>query len=211
MKRAASVMATKSSSPFCNRDCSHPRLAQTKAALLVERVPLLTTPRFTMRPLQHGDEAALFPTLSDEAQCRYLSHPPFKDEAQLWDWLAPPDWPGLSWIAVDGSGQVAGRFVAVPAPAPDVFEIGYIVCKDHQGQGVASECAAALIAHLWEPHDGRPAARKLTAEVDTRNAPSIHLIEKLGFTREAHFREHEVTHIGMCDVYWYGLLLSEVP
>lgn len=169
-------------------------------------VPTLTTPRFTMRPLQKGDEASLFPTLSDAEQCRYLSHPPFGDEAQLWDWLAAPDWPGRSWIAVDKAGEIAGRFVAVPAHADNVFEIGYIVCMDRQGEGIASECAAALIQHLWQE-----GARKLTAELDTRNTASIRLIEKLGFTQEAHLREHEETHIGMCDVYWYGLLSSEAP
>ncbi|MEL7197497.1 MAG: GNAT family protein [Pseudomonadota bacterium] len=168
-------------------------------------VPSITTPRFTMRPLQKGDEAALFPTLSDTEQCRYLSHPPFKDEEQLWDWLAAPDWPGRSWIAVDEMGEVAGRFVAVPSHAEAVFEIGYIVCMDRQGEGIASECAKALIQHLWQE-----GARKLTAELDTRNTASIRLIEKLGFTREAHFREHEETHIGMCDVYWYGMLRREV-
>ena len=154
-----------------------------------------------MRPLRRGDEAALFPTLSDPDQCRYLSHPPFDSEAQLWDWLAAPDWPGRTWIAVDEQGEVAGRFVAVPAHADDVDEIGYIVCKHAQGQGIASECSQALIEHLFAT-----GKRKVTAEVDTRNAPSIRLLERLGFTREATFREHEVTHIGMCDVHWYGLL-----
>lgn len=164
-------------------------------------IKVLTTPRFTMRPLQRGDEAALFPTLSDEAQCLYLSHPPFESEEQLWDWLADPEWPGLSWIAIDEAGEVAGRFVAVPGPSDGVFEIGYIVCKDRQGEGIARECMEALIAHLWST-----GARKLTAEIDTRNTASLRLIEKLGFTCDAHIKHYEETHIGVCDVYFYGKL-----
>lgn len=154
-----------------------------------------------MRPLQREDCAALYPTLSDPQQCLYLTRPAFESEEELWGWLADPDWPGRTWIAVDDAGKVAGRFIAMPAPQPDVEEIGYIVCAEAQGQGTAKECTAALIAHLFDT-----GTRKITAEVDTRNAASVRLLESLGFTREAHFREHEVTHIGMCDVYWYGLI-----
>jgi RimJ/RimL family protein N-acetyltransferase len=171
-------------------------------------VPTLRTPRFTLRPLRRADAAALLPTLGDEGQCRYLTRPAFASEAELWDWLAAPDWPGLTWIAEDARGEVAGRFVAVPGHGPRVFEIGYITAIARQGEGVARECTGALIDHLLDPA-GPWRARKLTADVDTRNTPSIRLLEALGFTREGTLREHDETHIGLCDVYWYGLLASE--
>ncbi|MEM7689913.1 MAG: GNAT family protein [Pseudomonadota bacterium] len=168
-------------------------------------VPTLITPRFVMRPLERGDAAALFPTLSDEEQCRYLSRKKFASEEELWGWLAEPGWPGLTWIAVGADGAVAARVCAVPRvpqdASGDVFEIGYIVAMNRQGEGVATECARALIGHLF-----KEGARKLTAEVDVRNAASIALLERLGFTREALLREHDSTHIGLCDIYWYGLL-----
>ncbi len=168
------------------------------------QVQTLTTDRFTMRPLQREDAAALFPTLSDPAQCLYLTRPAFESEEELWGWLADPDWPGLTWIAEDARGTVAGRFITVAAPHEGVEEIGYIVCGEAQGQGVARECAGALIAHRFAS-----GVRKITAEVDARNTPSVRLLESLGFTKEAHFREHEVTHAGMCDVLWYGMLRGE--
>ena len=167
-------------------------------------LPVLQTERFTLRPLRAGDEQALFPTLSDEAQCLYLSRPAFTSPEELWGWLAAPDWPGLTWIAEDGEGQVAGRFVAVPAHEEGVLEIGYITCIDRQGEGVARECTAALVDHLLNT-----GTRKLIAEVDVENTPSIRLLERLGFTREALFREHETTHKGLCDVAVYGLLASD--
>lgn len=157
-----------------------------------------------MRPLRREDTAALYPTLSDAEQCRYLTRAKFTSPEELWGWLSDPDWPGRTWIAEDADGAVAGRFVAMPGHADGVWEIGYIVCTNWQGKGTASECTRALIAQLWSE-----GARKLTAEVDPRNAGSVRLLEKLGFTREAHLREHDVTHIGVCDVYWYGLLAGE--
>lgn len=180
-------------------------------------VPILTTPRFTLRPLERADAAALFPTLSDEAQCLYLSRERFASEEELWGWLAEPGWPGLTWIAVEthgaNAGQTVARLVAVPRlpqdPAGPVYEIGYITVMDRQGEGIASECARALIAHLFTLPLSEGGARKLTAEVDVRNTPSVKLLEALGFTREAHYREHDSTHIGLCDIYWYGLLRRE--
>ncbi|MEM6859040.1 MAG: GNAT family protein [Pseudomonadota bacterium] len=186
-------------------------------------VTTLTTPRFTLRPLRRSDAAALLPTLSDAKQCRYLSREAFATEDELWDWLADPAWPGLTWIAQDSETHgpetqgaedaVVARFVAVPADgtSPEhgaVFEIGYITVMHRQGEGVARECMSALIDHLLAP-DHEPRVRKLTAEVDVRNAPSIALLERLGFTREATLREADATHIGLCDVHWYGLLARE--
>ncbi len=170
----------------------------------MREVTTLTTERFTMRPLQRGDEKALFPTLSDPDQCLYLSREAFASEEELWDWLSDPTWPGRTWIAVDKTGDIAGRFVAMPAHADDVNEIGYITCANRQREGIARECMEALIEHLFAT-----GLRKITAEVDTRNAASIRLLEALRFTREAHLREHEMTHIGICDVYWYGRLVTD--
>ncbi|QUL38365.1 GNAT family N-acetyltransferase [Erythrobacter sp. JK5] len=166
-------------------------------------VPTLGTARFTLRPLRRSDAAALFPTLSDPAQCLFLTRPAFESEAELWAWLAEPGWPGLTWIAEDARG-VAARLVAVPGHEDGVVEIGYITCAHRQREGVARECVAALIEHLIG--DG---ARKLTAEVDCENTASVALLERLGFTREAHLRQHETTHAGLRDVYWYGLLASD--
>ena len=175
----------------------------------MNEVTPLHTGRFILRPLRRSDAAALLPTLADEAQCRYLTRPAFADEAELWGWLADPTWNGRTWIAEDRAGQsageVAGRFVAVPAHEAGVEEIGYITCAHRQGEGVARECTAALVRHLIA-QEGR---RKLVAEVNADNTPSIRLLEALGFTREALLREHETSHKGLCDVALYGLLARE--
>ncbi len=169
---------------------------------MIQPVTTLQTPRFTMRGLQRSDAAALLLTLGDEGQCRYLSRPAFASEEELWGWLAEPSWTGRTWIAEDAGGQVVGRFVAVPQDEAGVEEIGYITCADRQGEGIARECTAALIAHLF---DGEIPAKRLTAEVDVENTPSIRLLERLGFTREALHLAYEETHKGVCDVAIYAL------
>jgi RimJ/RimL family protein N-acetyltransferase len=169
-------------------------------------VATLETPRFILRCLEREDTAALLPTLSDDGQCRYLSRGAFADEEELAAWLLDPDWNGRSWVAVDrASGDIAGRFVLVPTDDPDVSEIGYITVTQWQGRGVAAECMTALIAHAFAV-EGQ---RRLIADIDARNLPSIALAEKLGFKREGCLREHEMTHSGLCDLLIYGLLRKE--
>ena len=174
-------------------------------------VPILTTERFTLRPLRCADAAALLPTLADPAHCLYLSRPAFASEEELWGWLAEPGWPGRTWIAVDRrdgadwvadwGGRVAGRFVAVPdAEDERVFEIGTITCAHRQREGVARECASALIEQLW-----REGARRLTAEIDTRNTASLRLFEALGFAHRSTLQAAEITHSGPCDLAFYEL------
>lgn len=173
--------------------------------MTIRRVQELSTVRFTLRPLQESDCAALYSTLSDTDQCRFLTRPAFASEEELWGWLADPTWNGRTWIAEDGEGQVAARFVSVPAHEEGVEEIGYITCAHRQREGVARECTEALVRHLFETDR----LRKITAEVDAENAASIRLLGSLGFTREAYFREHETTHIGLRDVMMYGLLAKD--
>lgn len=168
--------------------------------------PEIETDRFTLRKLVRSDAAALMPTLGREEHCRYLSRPHFDTEDELADWLTDPTWDGRSWAAIGkADGTLLGRFVAIPTHDPEIAEIGYITIASHHGQGIARECTAALVDHLF----AREAKRKIIAEIDAENTPSIALVERLGFTREAHFRQHERTHNGMCDVLIYGLLRDE--
>lgn len=79
--------------------------------------PPLKTPRFDMRQLVRDDATALFATLSDDAQCLYMSQPAFGSEHELADWLTDPTWLGRTWIAVEReTGVVAGRYVACDVP-----------------------------------------------------------------------------------------------
>jgi RimJ/RimL family protein N-acetyltransferase len=168
--------------------------------------PIVHTRWFTLRPLVRGDASALFATLSDEAQCRFLSRGAFADEHELAGWLLDPNWNGRSWVAIDKTAKrVSGRFVVVPTSEVGMSELGCITVREWQGQGVARECVAALVSHLFQAEN----QRRLIAEIDAENVASIAVVERLGFKREAWLREHETTHKGLCDMLVYGLLRHE--
>lgn len=167
--------------------------------------PTLATPRFTLRPLRAGDERALYPAFSDMAAMRYWSRAPFADVAALREWLFDPDWDGRTWIAEPrGGGAPVARLIASPA-GDEVAEIGYIVLPDSWGQGIARECLAVLVTHLFRAENHH----RLFADVDPRNVASNRLLQSLGFAREAHLREAMRTHIGWCDTWLWGLLADE--
>ena len=166
-------------------------------------VQTLSTPRFSLRPLRREDAAALFPTLSDEGQCRYLLQGAFESEEALWAWLADPTWDGRTWIAEDkATGEVAARFVAVPTDLEGCQEeIGYITCKQRQRDGVARECMEVLIPHLL----GEEGTTRLLAGVDPENTASVVLLQRLGFTHLRTDKGTCTTHIGVRDEGWYIL------
>lgn len=170
--------------------------------------PTIGTRRFVLRKLVGADTEALFPTFSDDTQCLFMSQPAFQTPEALEDWLTDPAWNGRSWVAVDrGDGTIAGRFVAFPGRDAGITEIGYVTILGRQGQGVASECMAALVTHLFASEG----VRKVYAEIDAENTASVALAERLGFVREACLREHEITHKGLCDTLVYGVLNRDWP
>jgi RimJ/RimL family protein N-acetyltransferase len=161
--------------------------------------PTLHTERFTLRPLGPQDIAPLFPTFADDAAMRYWACAPFASEAALADWLLAPDWGGRAWVPVPNDGpeterRALGRFIAIPR-LDGVAELGWIVAKDRAGQGIARECASALVTHLFRTEGWR----RLYADVDPDNDASNRLAQSLGMTLEGRMRAQWHTHIGVRD------------
>ena len=167
--------------------------------------PILKSNRLTLRPLVRTDADALFPTLSDPENCKFLTRAEFKSLEELGDWLCDPDWNGRSWAAIeDATQELVARVVAIPA-TEEVAEIGYITVAGKTGQGIASECTERLVKHLFEVEGHH----RVSANTDPRNEASNALLRKLGFRQEAHLRESMKTHIGWCDELLWGLLARE--
>jgi len=166
----------------------------------------LTTVRFTCRAPVAEDVDAFWPAFADEAHMRHWSRGPFSDRTELADYLLD-EAAGRSWVAVprDGGAPVFRMFTS--SPHAQVAEIGYIIVPGHEGQGIARECLAAMISHLFREEG----FHRIFADVDPRNTPSARLLLNLGFTREAHLRDAMKTHIGWCDSWLFGLLCDEWP
>lgn len=138
---------------------------------------------------------------------RYWSCAPFGDREAFRAYLFDREWGGRTWVAVPKAGGAPVFRMVASTPTPQVAEIGYIVVPGQEAQGIARECVTAFVTHLFRAEG----FHRIFADTDPRNAASNRLLEKLGFTREAHLRDAMQTHIGWCDSWLWGLLADEWP
>lgn len=86
-------------------------------------------------------------------------------------------------------------------------EVGYIINKNYQRKGYASEAINALVEEAFAN-----SVHRLFAECNPKNICSWKLLEQLGFVREAHFRKNiyfkkdENNNPVWQDTYVYSLL-----
>ena len=136
----------------------------------------LITERLTLRRARLEDLPAMHAILSDPRAMTYWSTPPHADLDQTRAWLqsmieAEPD--QSDDYIIEWRGQVIGKAGCFRLP-----EVGYVLHPQAWGLGLAREALAAIIPMIFARH--QPPA--LIADVDPRNAASLKLLSRLGFT-----------------------------
>jgi [ribosomal protein S5]-alanine N-acetyltransferase len=162
-----------------------------------DELPTIPAGRVRLRPLADGDVPALFAVFSDEQVMRYWSTPPMREVAEaqaLLDEIRSTflqrslfQW-GVARVEDD---RVVGTCTLFNIDKRNRrAEIGYALARDCWGRGLMREALGALIDYAFGPLD----LTRLEADVDPRNAPSIRIVERLGFVREGLLRER--WHVG---------------
>ncbi|MCP1169199.1 GNAT family N-acetyltransferase [Limimaricola litoreus] len=170
-----------------------------------QETPPLTTVRLRLRARVPDDAAALFAEMSDPEAMAWWSRAPFVSEAELRARFATRAKGRHAWaITRPGEDRALGFVVAGERPQGGVSEIGYLLARHAQGQGLAQEAVAGVIGHLFARGQ-----RRVFADCDPENAASIALLERLGFRREGRLRAEWHTHMGLRDSLIYGLLASD--
>jgi RimJ/RimL family protein N-acetyltransferase len=115
----------------------------------------------------------------------------------------------LQFVVLDkASGQVVGSCLLFQFDEGSArAELGYVLGRESWGTGRMGEALQALVTHAF----GRMGLRRLEAEVDPRNGPSLRLLERLGFVREGVLRQRWVNKGVPIDVVSCGLLRDEWP
>ena len=80
--------------------------------------------------------------------------------------------------------------------------VGYCFDEPAWGKGYASEAVHAMLQWAYSALD----LNRVEAELDTRNAASARVLEKLGFEREGLRREDCIVSGEVSDSWIYGLL-----
>ncbi len=150
----------------------------------VDPCPILRTPRLTLEPLRAAHADALYPGLADAELWRYNDGGPPADPGALRERYRrlearhSPDgrelW--LNWVLRRGA-DCAGFVQATVAADRSGASIAYVVVREFQSAGLATEAAAALMRFLVDVLH----VPRLSATVDRRNPASVRVLEKLGF------------------------------
>jgi RimJ/RimL family protein N-acetyltransferase len=153
----------------------------------------LTSARLVLRRFRADDIGAFVRYRADPAVARFQSWENFSDadgEAFFASLSGQhPDTPG-EWfqfaIELAATGAMIGDCgLHALADSPREVEIGFTLAPAHHGKGYATEAVACLIDYVFGPL----AKERATAITDARNADSIGVLERLGFSRDPAPRE----------------------
>ncbi len=177
-------------------------------------IPTLDSGRVRLRPHRADDRDAVFAQFSDASVTRYWGFPTWTSLDEADAYLAPlivppPDPPvDYNWVIADPTTDAFIGTTTLFKVRRDQqrAEIGYSLVPSRQGQGLARTAVSRALRFAFD----ELALRRIEADVDPRNAPSIALLEKLGFSREGYMRERWNVNGELADTVFLGLLAREV-
>jgi RimJ/RimL family protein N-acetyltransferase len=177
---------------------------------------MIETPRLRLRPFRASDVAAFVDYRSDPEIARFQS---WHDDFDLEDgrrfieaMLLETPFSRGRWyqlvIERKDTGEHAGDCaVQIDGDEPRLAQIGYTLARRHQGHGLATEAARALVSHLFLARG----VHRVSAITDLRNAASIRVLERLGMRREALHVEASFYKGVWCDELVFAVLAREWP
>ena len=177
----------------------------------------LRTPRLVVRPSHVGDADALYAVRTHPAIAPWAYSVPVSLQQWRERYADPATAAGL--LTAELGGEVVGELmIAVhdadahrevsDAAAGTVGELGWLVAPQHQGQGLATEAARALLDLCFGPLG----LRRVVASTLEDNRASARVMEKLGMRLETRSRRSTLHRdLGWIDGRVYALLAEEWP
>lgn len=174
--------------------------------------PVLQKPGLILRQIKPSDQAAVFQGLSDPQVVRYygVEYHSFTDTRIQMDWYR------------DTLRQGSGIWWAITRPAADGLigacglyniqaqhrkaELGYWLLPAYWGQGLMRPALEAVTAYGFSALH----LHRIEAYVETENAASARLLQKLDFQREGILRDSEIKQGRFISLEIYAKLNDEL-
>ncbi|MFF5130988.1 GNAT family N-acetyltransferase [Streptomyces syringium] len=170
----------------------------------------IETQRLVLRRFRVQDAAAMAAYRNDPDIARYQAWPSpltseaATDQARVYS-EQDPEQPGWFQYAIElkADRRLAGDLGVNLHDNLLQADLGYTLAPALHGQGYATEAVRAVLGHLF-----RRGLHRVSAECDTRNAPSARLLERVGFALEGRRPEFTLNiNSGLwTDTLLYGLL-----
>ena len=180
---------------------------------IFEKFPILESERLIYREFEKNDKDALFSIKSDFRVMNYMDSPKhvsLQDSINMIEniLVSFKEKTGINWAIINKStGEFIGylgfwRLIKQHCRA----EIGYALKPEFWGKGLMKESFDILIDFGFKNLQ----VHSIEADVNPQNIKSIHLLEKKGFRKEAHFRENYLYKDNYLDSFIYSLLEGDV-
>lgn len=174
--------------------------------------PALETARLRLRAVRPGDVTAVFALFSDPNVTRYYGMDPYTtiDQAAQRVSAIRQNYlkrRGIRWaITRPGDDRLIGT-VGLMNWKPKFFSaaVGYELAPAYWGQGMMTEALTAVLRYGFT----LMALNRIEAFVAPGNAPSIALLQRLGFANEGLMREYGYWGQTFHDLYLFALLKRE--
>ena len=173
---------------------------------MTEMKTIVETKRLILRRYCKEDLQDLYEYLSDETVVRFEPYKPMDMNAVKDDLDRRISTDEMVAVELKSHHKLIGN-VFLGKRDCNALELGYVFNRQFWGQGYAAESCTALIRKAFSE-----GVHRIYAECDPCNAASWKLLERLGFTREAHFRQNvyfwkdEDDNPIWKDTYVYGIL-----
>jgi ribosomal-protein-alanine N-acetyltransferase len=178
-----------------------------------ESFPALETERLVLRDFTNEDASDFFRVRSNPAVMKYLDievHKTVADSIKMIERIHDSfsDKTGINWVIEEkGTKAFTGyccfhRLMRANARA----EIGYALRPEYWRKGIAKEAINALVNFAFN----KLSVHGIEANVNPENISSKKLLGKLGFKREAFFREYHLSNKKFTDSEIYCLIESDV-
>ncbi len=170
----------------------------------------LTTERLVIRRFNKDDWQALHAMLSDDALVRYEPYGAFSERESRREAKLRAKNKAFWAVCEAGSGYVIGNVTLAPRTY-DAYELGYIFAWPYHGRGYATEASLAVLRYGFEAMR----ARRVYAQCNTKNEPSMRVMQRLGMRREAHYIKDVYFRLtaqgkpAWQDSYMYAMLREE--
>jgi RimJ/RimL family protein N-acetyltransferase len=172
-------------------------------------LPTIRADRVSLRTITSDDVDALYRIFSHPEVMRYWSTPPLPDRNAAVELLQQihEDFRQERFMKWGIARQPDDLMIGTATLFNFNFdngraEIGYSLAREHWGNGYCNEALTALLNYAFEKFN----LRRIEADVDPRNGPSIRTLERLGFQREGYLRERWHVDGEIQDSLFYGLL-----
>jgi ribosomal-protein-alanine N-acetyltransferase len=171
--------------------------------------PVVETERLILDEVNDGDVKEVFELRSNPETMKYIPRPLVKDHEDAMEHIKMikekiENNTGINWaIRLKDNSKLLG-IIGFYRLQPENYraEIGYIILPEFQGKGLVPEAVTRLIKFGFE--DLR--LHSIEAVIDPENYASEKVLQKCGFTKEAHLREAEFYEGKFLDKVIYSLL-----